>query len=191
MLTRVQSFLTAYHKGLSTRVRNIVSKNPRTHEKFRKATCLKNVWFVCIQNFGSTFDPRAVWFPVTNNSLSKTLMRTSRHQFGQIVQLVTGHNFLRYHQNLINNDINPLCRMCCEADETSYHIVCKCPAFWKLKADVFKTYETINNLEWSVRQVLKLVSNPQLSSLLEGENEPSNIQQTRQKTNSRRCMRVQ
>ena len=116
------------------------------------------------------------WFTATNNSLSKKLMRTSRHQLGQIVQLVTGHNFLRYHQNLVNNDINPLCRMCCEADETSYHIVCKCPAFWKLRADVFKTYETIDNLEWSVRQVLKLVSNPQLSSLLEGENEPSNIQ---------------
>ena len=90
--------------------------------------------------------------------------------------LVTGHNFLRYHQNLINNDINPLCRMCCEADETSYHIVCKCPAFWKLRADVFKTYETIDNLEWSGRQVLKLVSNPQLASLLEGEDEPSNTQ---------------
>ena len=116
------------------------------------------------------------WFPVTNNSLSKKLMRTSRHQLGQIVQLVTGHNFLRYHQNLINNDINPLCRMCCEEDETSYHIVCKCPAFWKLRSDVFKTYETIDNLEWSVRQVIKLVSNPQLSSLLEGEDEPSNIQ---------------
>ena len=116
------------------------------------------------------------WFPVTNSSLSKKLMRTSRHQLGQIVQLVTGHNFLRYHQNLINNDINPLCRMCCEADETSYHIVCKCPAFWKLRADVFKTYETIDNLEWSGRQVLKLVSNPQLASLLEGEDEPSNTQ---------------
>ena len=116
------------------------------------------------------------WFPVTNNTVSKKLMRTTRHQLGHIVQLVTGHNFLRYHQNVINNDIDPLCRMCCEADETSFHLVCECPAFWKLRAEVFKTYETIDNLEWSVRQVLKLVSNPQLSRLLEGEEEEPNIQ---------------
>ena len=104
-------------------------------------------------------------------------MRTSRHQLGQIVQLVTGHNFLRYQQNVINSDINPLCRLCGEANEDAFHIVCICPAFWRLRAEVFKTYKTIDTLEWSVRQVLKLVSNPQLSSLLEreGEEEP-NIQ---------------
>ena len=117
------------------------------------------------------------WFPVTNNSLSKNLMRTSRHQLGQIVQLVTGHNFLRYQQNVINSDINPLCRLCGEANEDAFHIVCICPAFWRLRAEVFKTYKTIDTLEWSVRQVLKLVSNPQLSSLLEGEGEEEpNIQ---------------
>ena len=72
--------------------------------------------------------------------------------------------------------VQPQVSLPSEADETSYHIVCKCPAFWKLRADVFKTYETIDNLEWSGRQVLKLVSNPQLASLLEGEDEPSNTQ---------------
>ena len=110
------------------------------------------------------------WFPVTNSAKSKMLVKMDRKQLSSCIELITGHNRLRYHESRMSNEVNPLCREGCKVDETSWHIICECPAFWKLRAEVFNTYHEISApLEWSVKQLMTLVRNPQVIKLLQGE----------------------
>ena len=110
------------------------------------------------------------WFPTTNRAKSKLLLRQDKNSLGLIVQLISGHNRLRYQESKMNQDVSPLCRAGCTVDETSWHIVCECPALWKLRAEVFNTYHNISApLKWSVQQIKKLVKNSRVIELLQGE----------------------
>ena len=116
------------------------------------------------------------WFPMTNSAKSKRLVKLDRKSLGYIVQLITGHNRLRYQESLMNHEVSSLCRVGCKVDETSWHIVCECPAFWQLRAEVFNTYHDIRSpLKWSAKQIMKLVRNTQIIDLLEGEQEQSGL----------------
>ena len=112
------------------------------------------------------------WFPMTNSAKSKRLVKLDRKSLGYIVQLITGHNRLRYQESIMNHEASSLCRFGCKVDETSWHIVCECPAFWQLRAEVFNTYHDMRSpLKWSANQIMKLVGNPRVIELLEGEQE--------------------
>ena len=55
-------------------------------------------------------------------------------------------------------------------DETSGHIVTECPGFLQLRAEVFLTYHEISApLMWTVKQIVKLVKNPRVNEMLQGE----------------------
>ena len=57
----------------------------------------------------------------------------------------------------------------CDSMETAWHVICECPATWKLRAEVFKTYQSLETpLEWSVYQINKIVSTPQVINILTG-----------------------
>ena len=76
----------------------------------------------------------------------------------------------------MDNEVLPHCREGCDAEENSWHIVCECPAFWKLRAEVFKTYNSLEApLKWSVYQIIKIVSNSRIIDLLEGELEQTGL----------------
>ena len=45
-----------------------------------------------------------------------------------IIQCLTGHTTLNYHQHKIGQAEEPLCRLCLEDDETPDHIINDCPA---------------------------------------------------------------
>jgi ribonuclease HI len=52
----------------------------------------------------------------------------SKSSLSRLIQLITGHNFLSYFQFKLDSTINPLCRMCEEANETFFHLLTDCPA---------------------------------------------------------------
>ena len=49
-----------------------------------------------------------------------------------MIGLLTGHNTLRGHLNLMGITNSPLCRRCGEEDETSAHILCGCESLASL-----------------------------------------------------------
>ncbi len=65
------------------------------------------------------------------------LLRKGRKEFSEAVQLITGHNFLQRHKVIVQEDINPLCRSCGEDEETSHHVVAKCPAFAAIRLSLW------------------------------------------------------
>ena len=63
-----------------------------------------------------------------DKAAGKRACNLSKSSLSRLIQLITGHNFLSYFQFKLDPTINPLCRMCEEANETFYHLLIDCPA---------------------------------------------------------------
>ena len=79
-----------------------------------------------------------------------------------LVQFVTGHNFLRYHQYKIGKAQSKSCRLCGVGIETSEHIVWKCATlarsllnFWVDPSIVIQRTESL--LKFLTENVLHLL----------------------------------
>ena len=71
------------------------------------------------------------WFQEPNINISKKLFRQDRTTFGKTIQVITGHNYLNYHQNKLDRAENQMCRYCDNIREDAIHIITECPAFSK------------------------------------------------------------
>ncbi|KAG5895351.1 hypothetical protein JTB14_003148 [Gonioctena quinquepunctata] len=60
--------------------------------------------------------------------MSKEILSLDRRDIKTVTGLLTGHNHLNRHMELIGITDDPLCRWCLEDDETSSHILTECPA---------------------------------------------------------------
>ena len=72
------------------------------------------------------------WFPAPSARKSFALLKLPRQQFGKMVQFLTGHNFLNYHEFLVHGDREEVDLMCelCDYNyvQTSAHIIGECPS---------------------------------------------------------------
>jgi hypothetical protein len=60
-------------------------------------------------------------------SLAADVLRLSRSQIRAVTGLMTGDCNLRKHQHTVGIfKENPVCRLCIEVDETTFHIVLEC-----------------------------------------------------------------
>lgn len=108
------------------------------------------------------------WFPTLDKSKSERLVNLDRSTLGLVVQLITGFNGFMYHEsNIAKEEVDSTCRLCLEDTETSWHIVCECPALWRLRREIFNTHY-ISKLKWSVKHILNLVKNTQVKDMLKG-----------------------
>ena len=58
----------------------------------------------------------------------KMTTKYSRDNISALIRSITGHSFMKRHQNqVINNDTDITCRLCLEEDETPHHIITECP----------------------------------------------------------------
>ncbi len=85
------------------------------------------------------------WFPEPDLGMSSKLFTLDRYAFGQMVQVITGHNYLNYHQNNLGRVSSPLCRYCQEANEESWHIIKECPAFALSRGEAFNVPGNISS----------------------------------------------
>ena len=68
-----------------------------------------------------------IFFPSLNKKASKFLLSQTRKNLGLMVQMLTGHNFLRRHESLVNPGTSPTCRLCREEAESAWHLIGECP----------------------------------------------------------------
>ena len=78
----------------------------------------------------------------------------SRSHLSKLITIITGFNALSYKQFKANPEINPLCRLCNEENETFWHFVTECPRLKTIRDEVFldKLPDTDN---WSANQLLQ------------------------------------
>jgi hypothetical protein len=95
-----------------------------------------------------------IWFPIPDSRKSREIMKLDRISQGQLIRWITGHAFLRGHQNLVDpwNFSTPMCRICHIDAETPDHIITSCPRLSEFRDYTFG----INNdptQKWEVRSL--------------------------------------
>ena len=79
-----------------------------------------------------------MWFPRgPRPKFSYSIMRLPRVACGQLVQFLTGHNFLKRHQAIIDKTEDNKCTFCGRGKESSEHIMSYCDAFATLRQLTF------------------------------------------------------
>ncbi len=110
-----------------------------------------------------------IFFPVPDIRISKHLLRLSRDEFGLIFRWLSGHNFLRRHNHLLDpaRFQSSLCRMCNLEEETSSHIILNCPALGHIRFSAFGYFILPPSGFQCVRSLLKFISDERISILEE------------------------
>ncbi len=106
------------------------------------------------------------WFPTVDISKSSSLLKLDRTLLSQLVQLITGHNFLKRHEALVSKDEDNLCRLCEEEEESSYHIITECPALARVRFEILGTTSLVDPSDWSVNQVIRLLREASVDDLM-------------------------
>ena len=68
---------------------------------------------------------------------AKKILNISRSHLTRLISIITGFNCLSYIQFKANPEINPLCRLCGEENETLWHFVTDCPRLQSHRTDTF------------------------------------------------------
>jgi ribonuclease HI len=100
---------------------------------------------------------------------SKQLLQSGREKFGKAFRWLSGHNFLRRHNNLLNRVKYPssMCRMCGLEEETSSHVIMQCEALGQLRLKVFGKHLLTELDNWKVKNLLKFLDYPRVARLEE------------------------
>ena len=88
------------------------------------------------------------WFPAVDRSKSSRYLDLDRQMLSNMVQIITGHNYLKRHESLVNDNDDSICRLCLEEEETSFHIYAECPALGWARLRV------LGNIYWANLQDL-------------------------------------
>ena len=103
---------------------------PRSYLKFILEQTLLEKWNKTWSHYPGLRQTK-LWFPEIQAHKSEKLMKLEREEFGKVLQVITGHNYLRYHQNKWDPKIAPECRFCGFKREDAHHIIQDCPTFSK------------------------------------------------------------
>ena len=85
----------------------------------------------------SDYRQTKIWLPALNLAVSKQIVALPRKTLSTVVNLITGHNWLNYHNVKIHQEGSPLCRLCQLEDETAIHVLAECEVLWQQRARHF------------------------------------------------------
>ena len=111
------------------------------------------------------------WFPLLDKSRAFMILHQGRKAISWMVQLITGHNFMKRHESLVQDNADNECRLCLEDEETTLHIMAECPALAAVRLQVFGIPFQSIPLRWSIREIVSFVRGASIDSLLD----PANI----------------
>ena len=100
---------------------------------------------------------------------AKQLLQSGREKFGRAFRWLSGHNFLRRHNNLIDSVKYPSskCRLCDLDEETSSHVIMFCEALGQLRLKVFGKHFLTELDNWKVGELLTFLDYPRVARLEE------------------------
>ena len=136
-----------------------------------KATMIGN-WNKAWQGL-TTCRQTKIFFPRVDLAKSKKLRRAKKELYSRAVRWITGHNFLRRHNNITDYvDTARECRYCKIQEETSGHIITECEAFWRERRDCFSSFWlNPQSPNWTPEQLQAFLSATSVA-WLEDDNSP-------------------
>ena len=97
-----------------------------------------------------------------------------RKDLGRLARFLTGHNFMKRHQAIVNklSQVEAQCRFCNEEGvvEDSFHIIKRCPQFADIRNEIMgRSYLTYEIIKWDV--IHEFISREEVASLEEDDSE--------------------
>ena len=105
----------------------------------------------------------------TESQINKTLSLT-KVEITKYIKIITNHNLYSYFQFKCNPEINPLCRLCGEDNETAYHFLAECPSLLIHRINTFQTYKGLPN-NCSPNLILKFMKHKTLTYWLSNKDD--------------------
>ncbi len=105
------------------------------------------------------------WFPKASIDHVRGILSLDRETISVVVQMLTGHNYLRRHNVIVGDAEDDQCRLCMEDEESSFHIIAECPALATARRTTFGTHCLVQPLEWS-HQVLMFLRGQTIGHLI-------------------------
>ena len=65
-----------------------------------------------------------------------------------------------------NTEIDPICRLCLQANETLHHLMTDCEATTSLQLDIMKSKIPLPDMTWSVKDINIFIQRPLIHSLM-------------------------
>ena len=124
-----------------------------------------SLWSREWDNIGSCRQTK-LWMPKVSHKVEHYLKKISRCDLSKLVQFITGHANLMRHKSLQDNQIEPLCRLCKEEEETPWHLATDCPTLIWHRKNIFYG-EILYSVEWSPGQLLRFCKESKIWSLLD------------------------
>ena len=124
---------------IADRKAKLATINPRNKEQIQVGVN-KKFYRSCIREWGQKLHQRR-WdnlnscrqtkmiLPKINNKCWKIVSKMNRRNAMYATQIITGHNVLNRHLNLMNIAENQNCENCGEEPETIEHVIKSCPAY--------------------------------------------------------------
>ena len=107
----------------------------------------------------------SIFFEKIDLNKSKELVALPKDQLSITVRAITGHDFRRRHNALVNSEGENQCRLCLEAEETPSHIILECPSLTHLRASTFKSYLADIRHNWKAKSLAHFLSAPSIADL--------------------------
>ena len=108
----------------------------------------------------------------SNKSKAAKILKYDRITMGRIVQFVTGHTFMKRHENVIEAargvGTDPTCSICGDGEETPIHLIHDCGPLHFASIQTFGIQEGYNNrtdftLKWKVHELVRFLNLPEVS----------------------------
>ena len=107
-----------------------------------------------------------IFFPTINLSKSAEIVKMTRNNIGMMVRAITGHDFRRRHESLVKGTLEGNCRLCGTEEETSDHIVNRCPRVANMRMEIFRTPMGADvTPHWKPEQLAAFLSDPTISEM--------------------------
>ncbi|XP_059091313.1 uncharacterized protein LOC131886882 [Tigriopus californicus] len=113
------------------------------------------------------FRQTRLWFENVDNKYSKDFLKLDRSILSKLIQAISGHSYLNYHQYKIGRTSTELCRFCKAANEESHHIVAVCPALSSQRQRALHT--TGFDIPMDLPSLLRFLREPTIGRLFSSE----------------------
>ena len=107
-----------------------------------------------------------IFFPEINLSKSTKLVKMDRETLGKLIRAISGHDFRKRHEGLVKGIAVSNCRFCDNEEESSHHIINRCPRLAEKRMEHFRTpMGTEVNPNWQPEQLAAFLSYPTISEM--------------------------
>ena len=96
---------------------------------------------------------------------AKKILNILRSHLTRLISIITGFNCLSYIKFKANPTINPLCRLCGEANETFWHFITDCLRLHSYRNEIFLD-QTPHQNNWKLKQIMQFSIYPIIYNLM-------------------------